>query len=106
MNKYEKLEKDIREAYEEARKATTGEDDGSANLDSTFLRLKGWRENKVLEAISNAGLYCSGKITWIGTGYMISVGLGQGNDRVRARNKFLKVLESKGYDVIAYDRMD
>ncbi len=106
MNKYKKLENDLREAYEIAKEAATGDDGGTANLDSTFLKLKGWGEKKVLEAIKNAGLYCRGKTEWIGTGYMINTGGGQGNDRMRVRNKFLSVLEEKGYKVLAYNQMD
>lgn len=106
MDKYKKLENDLREAYEIAKEAATGDDGGAANLDATFLKLKGWREDKVLEAIRKAGLYCRGKTKWIGTGYMINTGGGQGNDRVRVRNKFLSILREKGYEVLAFDQMD
>lgn len=106
MDKYKQLEKDLKFAYGEALKAKTGEDGGSANMDATFLTLKNWRENKVLEAIKNAGLYCSGKTEWLGKGYMINTGGGQGNDRVRVRNKFKEILDDKGYDVVGFDKMD
>jgi hypothetical protein len=106
MNKYEQLTTDLKEAYTEALKAKTNDDEGTANLDKTFLKLKGWRENQVLEAIKNAGLYCRRRTEWIGTGYMIDTGGGQGNNNTRVRDKFLKILESKGYDVISFDQMD
>lgn len=60
----------------------------------------------MLEVIKNTGLYCRRKTEWIGTGYMIDTGGGQGDDNTRVRNKFLNILESKGYDVIAFDQMD
>jgi len=106
MDKYGKLENDLREAYKTAKDAATGDDGGTANLDSTFLKLKGWREKKVLEAIENAGLYCRGKTDWVGAGYMINTGGGQGNDRVRVRNKFKSILKEKGYHVLGFDQMD
>ena len=106
MDLYKKLENDLREAYEEAKKARTGEDGGTANLDATFLRLKNWREAKVLCAIEKAGLYCRGRTQWLGSGYMISTGGGQGNDNTRVRDKFKEILEDKGYDVIGFDMID
>lgn len=106
LNKYEQLTIDLREAYSEALKVKANDDGGTANLDSTFLILKGLRENKVLESIKNAGLYCSSKRHWVGTGYFISTGGGQGNNRTRIRDRFAKVLSEKGYDVVHFDKMD
>lgn len=106
MNRYKKLENDLREAYQEAKKAQTGDDGGTANLDSTFLRLEGWREAKVLEVIQKVGLYCGEKTKWIGTGYLIDTGGGQGADRTRIRDKFKKILREKGYQVINFDQID
>ncbi len=107
MNKYEQLSEDLREAHKEALKSKTGDDRGTANLDATFLTLKGWREEKVLEAMEDAGIFCSGKTKWLGTGYLITVGGGyQGNDRTRIRDKFAEILKNKGYDVIHFDQMD
>lgn len=106
MDKYEKLTQDLKEAYSEALKAKTNNDGGTANLDCTFLKLKGWRERKVLESIKKAGLYCRRKTEWIGTGYMINTGGGQGDNNTRVRNKFAEILESKGYKVIHFDKMD
>lgn len=106
MNKYEQLTEDLREAYTEALKAKTGDDGGTANLDATFLTLKGWRENKVIDAINKAGLFCRRKTNWVGTGYLINTGGGQGNDNTRVRNKFAELLRNKGYDVIHFNKMD
>lgn len=107
MDKYEKLTVDLKEAYEEANRFSLGKnDEGTANLDSTFLMLKGWNERKTIEAIKNAGLYCRAKTRWIGEGYMISINCGQGNRRTAARNRFLHILEDKGYSVLAFDKMD
>ncbi len=106
MNKYEQLTLDLKEAFAEALKAKTGDDGGTANLDATFLRLKGWRESKVLEAMELAGIFCSGKTNWLGTGYLIDTGGGQGNDNTRVRDKFAEILKNKRYDVIHFDKMD
>lgn len=46
-------------------------DDGSVNMDCAFIRIPYIRENKVLEAITSAGLNCSGWTDWFGSGYMI-----------------------------------
>jgi hypothetical protein len=106
MDKYEKLTEDLKEAYRLSKKAVTGDDGGSANLDSTFLTLPRWNEKKVIKAVGEAGLHCGGKVHWIGNGYLIGVGGGQGDDRVRARNAFASYLESKGYDALHFDKMD
>lgn len=107
LNKYELLTEDLKEAKEKAIKLTENSDDGgTANLDSTFLILKNWNEQKVLEAIAAANLFCSGKRTWIGPGYFISLNVGQGNRRTVARNEFIKILDEKGYKTLAFDKMD
>lgn len=107
MNKYDKLAEDLREAKEAGIEAAKGEDGGSANLDCIFLVLPRWKEEKVLEAIKESGLYCLGKTSWIGTGYMIDpVGCGIGNSRYRAVQTMAKVLEGKGYDMLIYYQMD
>lgn len=107
LNKYEILTEDLKEAKEKAIKlADESDDGGSANLDSTFLKLKGWREQNVIEAITAAGLFCSGKRSWIGVGYFISINVGQGNKRTVARDEFIKILDSKGYEAISFDKLD
>lgn len=106
MNRYEELTNDLKEAYFKAVEASTNDDRGTANLDATFLILKGWQERKVLDAIKSTGLYCSGKRHWIGDGYMINTGGGQASNRTRMRNAFAKELELKGYNVLCFDMMD
>jgi len=107
MDKYEKLTQDLKEAKEAAAKeAEKVSDGGTANLDSTFLILKGWKEEKVLEAIKNAGLWSSGKRQWIGAGYFISINAGQANKRTIARDIFIVVLSAKGYETLSFDKMD
>jgi hypothetical protein len=46
--------------------AAKGDDGGSANMDSVFLRVPRAREEKVLETIQKAGLYClhKSKMAW------------------------------------------
>lgn len=107
LSKYDKLTKDLIEAREACIEAGKGEDGGTANLDSVFLTLPRWREEKVLEAIRKAGLYSRCKTKWIGEGYMISpIKCGQGNSRARAMEAMKKVLSKKGYDVLGFYQMD
>lgn len=107
MSKYDSLAKDLIESRQASIEAGKGDDGGTANLDSVFLGLPRWREDKVLEAIKKAGLYCTAKTQWIGTGYLISpVGCGQGNSRARAMQAMKKILTDKGYDVLGYYRAD
>ena len=107
INKYQKLSDDLKEAKEVAIEfAEDTKDNGTANFDSTFLKLKGWNEEKVIEAIKKAGLWSNGKREWIGTGYFISINTGQANKRTVARNHFMFVLKSKGYQVMSFDKMD
>ena len=107
MDKYEQLTQDLIEAKNLAVEGDKIVDDGgSANLDSTFLRLPRWNESKVLEAIRNADMFCGKKMKWIGQGYLLSVNTGMGYKRTVARNIFLKCLREKGYDVLSFDRMD
>jgi len=106
MTKYEQLTEDLKEAYQKSKEAVTGNDGGTANLDSTFLKLPRWNEEQVLKAIKLAGLYCRRKTDWIGPGYFISTAGGQGEDRTRARDAFLKSLKAKGYDAMYFDMID
>ncbi|ADZ84477.1 hypothetical protein [Cellulosilyticum lentocellum] len=107
MIDYKKLTDDLVKAREAAEKAVTGEDGGTANLDSLTLKLKGYREVKVIEAVKAAGLYTRGKREWIGTRYFIGPPVGaQGNDRVRQVEAMYKVMEDLGYDVLMFCQMD
>ncbi|SKC62150.1 hypothetical protein [Maledivibacter halophilus] len=104
---YKKLNNSLIKARKASMKAGNIEDGGTANLDCVFLRLPRAREDKVLETIKGAGLYCRGKRKWIGNGYMISpVGCGIANSRNRAMEAMKKSLEDDGYDVLPYYQMD
>lgn len=72
MTKYEQLTEDLKEAYQKSKEAVTGDDGGTANLDSTFLTLPRWNEEQTLKAIGAAGLSCRRKTAWVGFGYFIS----------------------------------
>lgn len=107
VDKYKKLTEDLIAAKEKAEKESEIVDDGgTANLDSTFLVLPRWKEEKVLKAIKDAGMYCRCKTKWIGTGYFLSVNCGQGNRNTVGRNIFARYLQDKGYKVIHFDKMD
>lgn len=107
MEKYEKLTHDLRQAKENALKAIIGEDGGSANLDCMTIELKGWREEKVKNAVSDAGLYTRGRREWIGRRFFINPpGAGQGNDRCRAVEAMCETMRKLGYDVLMFQRAD
>jgi len=107
ITKYEQLTENLKEAYQKSKEAVTGDDGGTANLDSTFLILTGWSEEQILKAIKAAGLYCRQQTDWMGRhGYLISTGGGQGEDRTRARNAFSKCLKEKEYKVMHFDMID
>lgn len=104
---YTKLTNDLKDAYSAATIATEGiEDKGTANLDKVFLTLPKAHEAKVIEAIKNAGLYCRGKRKWIGTGYMLSVSKGQADQNTKAVTVFVEEMTSRGYEALAFRRMD
>lgn len=105
---WNKLVTDLREANAAAMVAAAAVDDGgTANLDSVFLRFPRQREAKVLQAIKDAGLYCRGKREWIGTGYMITPTCGgQGDKRAKAVTVMYQELQSRGWNVIPFRKVD
>lgn len=105
---FEKLEKDLREGNKFAVETTEKMDDGgTANLDSCFLMLPGAREDRVLETIKNAGLYCRTKSQWIGKGFFITPKSGgQGNKRSLAVELMSKYLKSHGWECLTFYKMD
>lgn len=103
----DKLTKDLRECDGIARKAIEDVPDrGTCNLDSVFLMLPRMREKKALEAIESAGLFCSGKRQWIGSGYMISNSGGQANKREHYVTVMYQELLRRGYEVLTFRMMD
>jgi len=100
MDKYEILTKDLKEFLVQAQKGITTDDGGPYNFDSTFLILNGWNEKNVCRSIEDAGLYCRGKVRWIGTGYSINTNGGLGNNKTRVRDKFVSLLKEKGYKTL------
>lgn len=104
---YIKLSNDLKDAYNVTTRAIEGiQDKGTSNLDKVFLVLPRAREDKVIEAIKEAGLYCRGKRQWIGTGYMISVSNGQGDQNTQAVTVFTEFMKSRGYEAIAFRKVD
>lgn len=105
-----KLTKDLRYANNCACEAASSSGDGgTANLDSVFLRIPRLREKAVLEAISNAGLYCSGKRQWsfMGNGYFLQPSVsGQGNRRTKGVEVMKAKLSELGWDVCVLYQMD
>lgn len=104
---YKKLTEDLIKAKEAAKEAVRGEDGGTANLDSMTIALPGAREEKVIQAEKDAGLYTRGRRQWIGTRYFISVPIAaQGNDRCRQVEAMCKVMREAGYDILMYEQAD
>lgn len=104
---YLQLTNDLKEASKLAIEAASKIDDGgSANLDSVFMRLKGFREQKTIEAIHAAGL--SGfKTIWFGmAGFIVNPPcVGQGNKRNIAMETMIKFLKDK-YNCFGFYQMD
>lgn len=104
---YKKLTKDLIKAKEAAIEAAKGDDGGSANLDEVTIRIPKAREDKVIAAVNEAGLYTLGRKEWIGPCYFISPpACGQGNSRYRAVQAMDKVLQEAGWSTLIYHRMD
>ena len=105
---FEKLLVDLQKAHIAAKEAAkSGNDGGTANLDSLALRLPRARETKVLEVIRDADLYCRHKSNWLGPCYFISHGCGgQGDRNTRAVEAMKKSLTTDGWDVMIYYQMD
>lgn len=95
------------EAKELALDIVIGDDGGSANLDRLALSLPRLKEENVIKAIKEAGLYTRGKCKWLGTRYFISAPYGsQGNDNTKQIEVMHKCLKDKGYDVLIYYQVD
>lgn len=104
---YKKLTNDLIKAKEMAEKAVMGEDGGTANLDRMALAFPYAREEKVKQAVMDAGLYTRGKQRWLGSRYFISIPVpAQGNDRCRQVDAMCKVMQEQGYDVLKFEQMD
>jgi hypothetical protein len=107
-NRYEELIEDLKQAKHTAiTEAFKVFDIGTCNLDGIFLTLKGFNEDKTIEAIKQAGL--SGFKTdhdYFGKGYYISADAGQALKNEKAAEAMYEVLKGKGYDVCHWYQMD
>jgi hypothetical protein len=107
MDKYSQLAIDLKESVKMAIEAAAKVDDGgSANLDSVFIQLPRFNEEKTIQAIYGAGL--SGfKTVWMGiTGFIINPPcVGQGDKRNRAMEIMKDCLKEK-YQVFSFYQMD
>jgi hypothetical protein len=107
-NKYRELADDLTEAgVQGVMAAQAVPDSGTCNLDSVFLRLKGFNEEKTLEAIHKAdlnGFKTSG--LYFGKGYLISVCVGQAYKNEIAAKTMYEFLKGKNYDVSRWMQMD
>lgn len=82
-------------------------DDGSINMDCAFVRIQYIRETKVVEAIDVAGLSCSGRTDWFGSGYMIRpTVIGSASKNTVAVETFVTELQKLGYDATTFYMAD
>ena len=107
-DKYEALTLAIRQADEAAREIASKTDDGgTCNLDTVFLVLPRYNEERVEAAAKAAG--CSARKTvWMRTpGYFISHnGGGQADKRSAATEAMSQSLKANGFDSHVYYAMD
>ena len=97
---WDKLVEDLKIGKELAELAAQGEDGGSANLDTVYIRLPRQRESKVMKAFEKAGLRAM-KRNYLGSVIYIIDGIrcGIGNSNYRATQAMYKYLKEQGWDV-------
>ena len=105
--KYKKLSEDLKTALVEAKKADTGEDEGTCNFDAPAIIAPRWREDKVKQAAKEAGTTAF-KWDWFGqTKYVFGVPTNaQGNRRTRVAGAMNYALMNMGYETLLYCAMD
>ena len=106
---FQKLTQDVTAALQAGEEAAALSDDkGACNFDGVILHLPRINEQKVIKALSDAGVD-SDKAVWpfCGVGYMINPTTnGQGNKRMVATTAMLNYLREAGHNVIDYRAMD
>lgn len=106
MIDYEKLAEDLNDAKKAAVDAAKGEDGGSCNSDTMYLRLPRAREAKVIEAAEKAGLHAR-KGDYFGTAYFVyPPECGQAESRYRAVQAMKRVMTARGWDANVFYYMD
>lgn len=107
---FSKLTTDVTEALQKGTEAANATDDkGACNFDGVILKLPRVREDKVIDALEDAGIVCWGRESYgvHGTGFMIRpTSEGQGNKRMVASEAIGKHLREVGYSVSQYYQMD
>lgn len=107
-DKYQELLSDLTEAGKAGKEAACFVDDGgTCNLDGVFLRLPRFNEEKTNQVISSSGL--SGfkhTSSYFGTGFLISLNIGQAQKREVAAETMYKFLSAKNYDVVQWQQVD
>lgn len=105
---YEKLTADVRKAMKAGEQAAAAVNDrGTCNMDGVVLRLPRLREQRVVDALSQAGVYTNKSgCGWAGPGYMINPNCGQADKRSTAAKAIEASLKQAGYDVTMFYMMD
>lgn len=107
-DKYQELLTDLTAACKAGMESAGFVDDGgTCNLDGVFLSLPRFNEDKTIETIHAAGL--SGfkhTSSYFGTGFLISLNIGQARKREVAAETMYKYLAAKDYDVSQWQQMD
>lgn len=108
MNKYSKLEQDLRTAFTAGLKASAAvSDGGTCNFDSAKVYLPRWSESKVESAAKAAGGFASKRVQYGQAVFYLTVGpTGQGFKRTVCAEKIRDVLNQLGYDAAVSYVMD
>lgn len=107
--KYAKLRDDLAAAFAETLPLEETEDGGTCNCDSAVVKLPGWNQAKVKQAVQEANgaefLWKSGRTTF---GWCISPrgGRGQANRRTRRAEAISEAMKLRGYETTMYYQMD
>jgi hypothetical protein len=109
-NRYEELTQDLKEARKRGVESIKDvEDSGTCNSDGIFLTLKGFREEKTIQAIKDSGLNgYKTKHSIYGTGFLVGYGfsVGQALRREMATETMYNYLKKLGYDIAHWQQMD
>ncbi|MDA8223892.1 MAG: hypothetical protein M0Z35_19805 [Desulfitobacterium hafniense] len=107
-DRYQELLADLTAAGKAGKESASFVDDGgTCNLDGVFLHLPRFNEEKTLNAIHSAGLGgFKHTSSYFGTGFLISLNIGQARKREVAAETMYKFLSAKNYDVTQWQQCD
>jgi hypothetical protein len=95
-------------ANEQAINASTGDDNGTCNLDAVVIKLPRWTANDLKELKELSGIRISDTLSGMWNGYRF-IGFttyGQADEKTRMLEAAHKVMKEGGYDVYMYYQID